>query len=405
MKKLLQITLGIVTSIGGFLETGLIATSAQAGAAFGFQLIWSILLGTICLIFLVEMSGRFAIASHHTIADGIRERFGFNLFLLVLITTLLVNLLVLAAEIGGVALALQFLTGIGFQWLAVPVMFAVWLLLWKGTFGLIEDGVSLLGLFALSFVVAAFMLHPPWGEIARGALPTVPANDKLHYGFIAVSILGAVISPYLFFFYSSGAIEEQWDKSYFLTNRAIATLGMSFGAVISLAVLIVAAVTFPPRGIERIESYDQVAMMLTPVLGSWGFYLFAISLGITCFGAALEVALAQAYLVAQGFGWNWSEDANPKDAPGFSLVYTGSLLLGVLPIMFGLDPLQVTVFSMVITAASLPFAIIPFLFLMNDEHYVGEHRNGWIGNAVVIFVIGLAFLLSIISVPLQIFAG
>jgi Mn2+/Fe2+ NRAMP family transporter len=63
-----------LSAIGGFLETGLIATAAQAGAAFGFQLIWSMLLGTVCLIFLVEMSGRFAIASHHTIADGIRER-------------------------------------------------------------------------------------------------------------------------------------------------------------------------------------------------------------------------------------------------------------------------------------------------------------------------------------------
>ena len=135
MKKLLEVSLGVVTSVGGFLETGSIATSAQAGAAYGFGLIWAVILGTGCLIFLVEMAGRFAIASHHTIADGIRDRFGSNFFILVVVVMSVVNLMVLAAEIGGVALGLQFLTGWSFQWWAVPVAFATWLLPWRGTFG------------------------------------------------------------------------------------------------------------------------------------------------------------------------------------------------------------------------------------------------------------------------------
>ncbi|TIN50563.1 MAG: divalent metal cation transporter, partial [Mesorhizobium sp.] len=134
MKKLLEISLGVVTSVGGFLEVGSMATAAQAGALFGFQLIWAIVLGTICIIFLVEMAGRFAAVSHHTIADGIRERFGFNAFLWPLLAVLLVNFLVLSAEIGGVAIAAELATGIGFQWWALPAAFLAWLLLWKGTF-------------------------------------------------------------------------------------------------------------------------------------------------------------------------------------------------------------------------------------------------------------------------------
>jgi Mn2+/Fe2+ NRAMP family transporter len=405
MKKLLQISLGIVTSVGGFLETGLIATSTQAGAAFGYQLIWAVVLGTICLIFLVEMSGRFAIASHYTIADGIRDRFGSNLFIVMLAVTFIVNLMVLAAEIGGVSLALQFLTGWSFQWWATPVAFAVWLLLWRGTFGMIEDGVSFFGLLALSFVVAMFWMKPPWSEVASGLVPTVPDKDVLHYAFIAVGILGAVISPYLFFFYSSGAIEEKWDKSYFGVNKGIATLGMSFGAVISVAILVLAAMIYPARGIENVDGYEQIAMILTPAFGGWGLYLFSGSLMITCFGAALEVALAQSYLVAQGFGWNWSESASPKTDPAFSLVYTISILIAVVPIAAGLDPLRVTIFSMAITAVSLPFGVVPFIFLMNDRKYVGEHMNGKIGNTVVLFVIGLAFLFAVVTIPLQIWGG
>ncbi|WP_245331384.1 divalent metal cation transporter [Mesorhizobium sophorae] len=109
------------------------ATAAQAGATFGFRLIWAILLGTICIIFLVEMAGRFAAVSGHTISDGIRERFGFNAFLWPLLATLLVNLMVMSAEIGGVAIAAELATGIGFQWWALPLAFLAWLFLKKGS--------------------------------------------------------------------------------------------------------------------------------------------------------------------------------------------------------------------------------------------------------------------------------
>ncbi|UWU25973.1 Nramp family divalent metal transporter (plasmid) [Rhizobium sp. CB3060] len=402
MKKLLQISLGVVTSIGGFLETGNIATASQAGAAYGFTPLWAIVLGTICVIFLVEMSGRFAIASHYTIADGIRARFGSNIFLLTVAIAFIVNLLVLAAEIGGVSLALQFLTGVKFQWWSLPVTFAVWLLLWRGTFGLIENGISSLGLIALSFVVAVFVMRPPWDEVAKGMVPTLPREDPLHYSFIVVGILGALISPYLLYFYSSGAIEDKWDKSYFGANRAIAIIGMSFGAIITAAIMILAAMIYPAGGIEDIEGYEQIAMILTPAFGKWGLYLFATSLGITCLGATLEVGLAQAYQVAQGFGWNWSEDAKPKDNPAFCLVYTASLLIAMIPIAVGIDPLKLTIFSMAITAISLPFGVVPFLILMNDPIYVGEHRNGWVGNAAVVFIVAMAFVLSIVTTPLEI---
>lgn len=405
MKKLLQVSLGVITSIGGFLETGNIATSAQAGAAYGYTPLWAIVLGTICVIFLVEMSGRFAIASHYTIVDGIRDRFGSNIFLLTASVVFIVNLLVLAAEIGGISLALQFLTGVKFSWWSLPVTFTAWFLLWRGTFGLIENGISSLGLLALSFVVAVFVMDPHWGEIAKGLVPTLPSKDPLHYSFIVVGILGAVISPYLFYFYSSGAIEDEWDKTYFGANRAIAILGMSFGAIITAAVMVLAAMIYPSNGIEDIEGYEQIAMILTPAFGKWGLCLFAISLGITCLGATLEVSLAQAYLVAQGFGWNWSENMKPKENPAFCLVYTACLMIAAIPIVIGLDPLRITIFSMALSALSLPFGVVPFLILMNDPTYVGKHRNGWIGNAAVIFIVALAFVLSIVTTPLEILGG
>ncbi|MFE1746132.1 NRAMP family divalent metal transporter [Coleofasciculus sp. H7-2] len=404
MSKILEIALGIVTSIGGFLDVGAIATASEAGSTFGFQLIWVIILGTICVMFLVEMSGRLAAVSKHTLADAVRERFGFNFYIIPLIAEILVDFLVLAAEIGGVCIALQLVTGISFQWYALPVAFAIWLLLWKGTFGLIENGVSLLGLITLVFVVATFKLHPNLTELGTGLLPTLPKHDTAHYLFIAVSILGALISPYLFYFYSSGVVEDKWDEKYIGVNRAVAILGMGFGSIVSLGVLIVAALVLYPQGIQ-VDSYEQAALMLTQPFGYWGFILFAASLGIACFGAALEVTLDTAYIVAQAMGWNWGENLHPKDAARFSFVYTAFVFLASLLMVFGIDPLQLTLFSMAITTLILPPVILPFLVLMNDESYVGQYRNGWISNSVVILAIALAFVLAIVAIPLEIIGG
>src|SRR5512142_902257 len=197
MKKLLDIALGIVTSVGGYLDAGTIATSAMAGALFGFDLLWTIPLGSICAIFLVEMSGRLAAVSKHTLRDAMRERVGFDFFALTLVLGVLVDVSVLAAEIGGVAIALQLVTGIAFRWWAVPAALLVWLILWKGTFSFIENGVALLGLVTVVFIVGVFRLHPQAGSVAAGLIPSFGGEDRARYWFMAVAIIGSLVSPYL----------------------------------------------------------------------------------------------------------------------------------------------------------------------------------------------------------------
>jgi Mn2+/Fe2+ NRAMP family transporter len=169
-------------------------------------------------------------------------------------------------------------------------------------------------------------------------------------------------------------------------------------------VLIVAAMVFLPRGIT-VDSYEPLAHLLTVPLGVAGFYLLIAALAIACFGAASEIALASAYIVAQEFGWNWSENIEPRNAARFSLVYTVVTALAALPTLIGINPLGLTVISMALTAASLPPAVIPFLVIMNDEHYLKDHRNGWLSNAAVIAIMLLSFVLAIVSIPLELMGG
>jgi Mn2+/Fe2+ NRAMP family transporter len=404
VSQVLELALGIVTAFGGFLEAGSIATSAQAGSEFRYALLWVLALGTLCLVFLVEMSGRLAAVSHHTIAAATRERFGFTFFMLPLTGMVLVSLFTLVAEVGGICIALQLATGISLQWWALPVIGVIWALLWRGNFSFIENGVSMLGLVTVVFIVAAFRQQPRLGEVAAGLVPSLPRHDGARFWFLAVSILGATLTPYLFYFYSSGAVEDGWDEGALGTNRAVATAGMGFGALLAAAVLVVAAGVFGPRGI-RIESYDQLALLLTDQLGRWGFALFVASLAIACLGAALEITLALAYMVAQGFGWNWGESVRPRDAARFSATYTVALAVAAVPVALGLDPLRVTNVAMVLNAAALPLAVLPFLVLMNDRDYVGDHANGWFGNVVVLGVTVVACVLALVSLPLELAGG
>jgi Mn2+/Fe2+ NRAMP family transporter len=401
VKSLVKVALGIVTSVGGYLEVGSIATAAQAGAAFRFSLLWAILLGTVCIAFLVEMSGRLAAVSKHTIASAVRERFGIRFQALPLTAQVGIDFLVLGAEIGGVCLALEFLSGVSFRWWAPVVALAIWLLLWRGTFKLIENGVALLGLVTLAFVVGAFRLHPPLGTVAAGMVPSLPAHDPARYGFLAVSILGATISPYLFSFYSSGAVEERWSEQDLPVNRVTAAFGMGFGSLVSMSVLVVAALVLAPRGID-VESYHQAVPMLTDPLGRAGFFLFVASLAVGCLGAALELSLDVSYIVAQALGWNWRKDQRPAEDARFSLVYTLLLFLSSLLMVAGLDPLKLTNFSMALTVMILPMVTFPLLVLMNDEAYVGEHRNGPIGNLAVVAITVLGLVLALVAIPLQI---
>jgi Mn2+/Fe2+ NRAMP family transporter len=406
LSRYLSVTLGILTAIGGYVDVGAIATAGEAGSIFGFSLIWAMLLGTVCIIFLIEMVGRMAAMSDKAYPDILREKFGIKFALLPLTSELIANFLILAAEIGGAAFALYLITGISFQIWAFAVGVMLWLFLWGGSFSLIENGTSILGLVTLCFLVAAFALGTPWGEAAkRSVLPSIGGGSPIEYFYIAASILGAIISPYLLSFYSAGGEEEGWTRRMVRSNRVISVVGMGFGSVSSIAIILVSAVALKPMGIQ-VAQLQTVALGLIKAFGIWGVYLFAATLFICCFGAAAEVALAMSYEVSQVMGWKYGEDKKPKNAAIFNLVFLAYIVACTLLIgLTGTDPLQLTIFSVVFAALILPAIIVPFLAIMNDPAYLQDRTNHWFTNAAVVFITLLAFVLSAATIPLMVLTG
>ena len=404
MSVIVDVILGIVTSIGGFIEVGSLSTSAQAGAEYGFELLWAIALATLMLAVMIEMSGRLAAVSRRTIDAAVRERFGISFQWVPLAAELGIDTLLFAAEIGGAAIAVKLVTGIGFMWWIVPIGLVVWLVLAMSGFSIIEYGFGLLGLVTLCFVYSAYRLQPPTHDLVRSLVPSLPNHDLVRYAFMTVSIVGATISPYLLNFYSSGSIEEKLTEKELWVNRTTAYLGMCFGGIVSMGVLVTSAMVLGSRHIT-VDSYDQAALMLVPVFHRWAIGVFAASLGIGCLGAAVEIALNAAYAFSQAFGWTWGANKPRTDATRFSAAFTLIIVAGVLIGLIGFDPLRLTMMSLALTVVIMPVVVLPFLALMNDSRYVKSHTSGPIGNTFLAALTVLGALLAIVVIPLEVFGG
>ena len=404
MSAIFDVVLGIVTSIGGFIEAGSISTSAQAGTEFGFQLLWAIAIATFMLAMMIEMSGRLAAVSRRTIDAAVRERFGISFQWVPLAAELAIDTLLLSAEIGGAAMAVRLLTGIGYLWWVFPIGIVVWLTLSLLGFSAIEYGLGLLGLVTLCFVYAACRLEPSTPDVVRSLAPSLPTHDLARYAFLSVSILGATVSPYLLNFYASGTIEEKLTEKELWVNRTTAYVGMCFGGVVSMGVLVTSAMVLGPKQIT-VDSYDQAALMLVPVFHQWAIALFACSLGIGCLGAAVEIAVNAAYAFSQALGWSWGANKARPDAARFTMAYTLVTVAGVAIALMGFDPLRLTMISLALTVVIMPVIVLPFLALMNDSRYVKTHTSGPIGNSLLAALTVLGAVLAIVVVPLEILGG
>ena len=168
-----------------------------------------------------------------------------------------------------------------------------------------------------------------------------------------------------------------------------------------MAIVVASALVLAPRGIVP-ESFQQGLPVLVVPFGRWGFWLFSASLFIGCIGAALELALDVSYIIAQTFGWNWGEDEKAAEAPRFALVYTGALVVAILPSLAAIDPLKLTMFSMALTVVALPLVVGPLIVVMNDRAYLKRQTNGMVSNAAAILIVALAFVLALLAIPVQV---
>src|ERR1043166_7211886 len=178
MKKWVEIFLGILTAMGGFVEVGELLFSVNAGARFRFSLLWVVALGTVGIFVYCEMAGRIAAVKAQPVFNLIRERAGLNAGLVTLVAAGVVNLLTCAAEIGGIALLWQLLSGWPYRGLLVLALAFLLLSVWVMSFEVIERVFGLGGLLLIVFIAAVIAYKPDWGDVGAGLLPGMPKDPQ-----------------------------------------------------------------------------------------------------------------------------------------------------------------------------------------------------------------------------------
>jgi len=375
----LELTLGIMTAVGGFVDISELVFAAKAGSQFGYALIWVFALATVGIIVFSEMSGRVAAVAKQPVFNLMRHRLGLKLGLLTLGASIVSNLITCAAEIGGVALILNYLTGWPYFLMAVLMTLIFIVSIWVLPFEWIERTYGLLGLFMIVFAAALIAIHPPWDQIAKGFVPQIPgelsSKELLTFAYFTVAIISAVMFPYEVYFYSSGGIEEGWGPKDMLTNRMTSIIGMGLGSILAVAILSNSAQLFGPANIDPTIPGSAALQAAVP-FGKWGLILALLGMFFAVAGAAVETCLANAYSIAQFFGWMWGRHTKPWEAPRFTLTWIALFALALLIVLTGVDVMQLVEFAVLFSILVLPLTYLPLLLLASDKKYMREHVNG-----------------------------
>jgi Mn2+/Fe2+ NRAMP family transporter len=390
-----------MTALGGFVDLGQIVFTMQAGALFGYGLVWAIVLGTAGIMLYMEMCGRVAVVAHEPVFAIVRDRFGFGFGLVVLIASNLLNLITCAAELGGIAIILQLLTGWREKLLLLIAASLLGLIVFAFKFQWIERTFGLAGVTMTVFAVSAVALHPNWHQFARGLIPIFAhTKQPLLYGYYAVGIFSALLMAYEVHFYSSGAIEEDWTTPNLTENFSVAAFGSALGAIITVGILLLGALVFLPRGI-----FPQT-LSTAIVAGAFPFakkaLIIALLGALTCLcGAALETALSGAYNICQFFNVSWGNNLRPKSAPVYTAAWIAMLAVACAIALSGARPLTLVNISVVFGMVVMPFTYYPILRVAADKNVMGKHVNGTVNTVVGIIFLVLITIAAAAAIPLM----
>lgn len=404
MKKLLGITLGIMTALGGFVDLGQIVFTTQAGALFGYRLLWAIVLGAVAIIVYMEMCGRVAVVAQEPVFATVRTRLETKLGLVTLIASNLLNLLTCAAEIGGLGIGIHLLTGWPERLVLIGSSVVLGLIVFLLRFQWIERLFGLSGLLMIVFAVSAVCLHPDWKQLLNGLSPVWhPAGQKngLLYAYFAVGIFSAMLMEYEVHFYSSGAMEEDWKPEDLSENFMVASLGSLFGSLLTVGLMALGALLFLPRSIFP----EQLSTAI--FAGSFPFARKAMVIAIlgvlACVaGAAVETALSGAYNICQFFNWPWGKNIPAKSVPVYTGTWIGMFAIAGVIAVSGVRPLPLVNISIIFGMAIMPFTYYPILRAAADKKLMGRHVNGKGATIVGVFFLVLITVAAVAAFPLMI---
>ncbi|WP_270479558.1 Nramp family divalent metal transporter [Collinsella tanakaei] len=389
---------GLLAALSGN-DAGGIATYSSAGASYGYGTLWMLPVMALLLIVVQETAARCGCVTGKGFASLIREKYGVRKSAFAMMALLIANTAVTISEFAGIASGLA-LFGVP-KTISVPlVALLVWMLTMSGSFRRIEKILLLVSCVFVTYIVAAFLAGPNWGEVAVATVTPHIASDP-QYVSLLVATIGTTIAPWMIFLAQNNVVDKNIREDGIILQRIDTATGSIIACAIAWFIIVTTGAVLHPAGIEVADAADA-ALALEPIAGEFSTILFASGLVAASFLAACVLPGVTSSAICEAFGWERGADRNWEEAPIYrgliTAIIAASALLVIMP---GVDLFQIMMSAQVINGVLLPILLVFLVFIAQDKHIMGKYRNGRVWNVLTWGTIILITVLTAVMFGLQ----
>jgi NRAMP (natural resistance-associated macrophage protein)-like metal ion transporter len=376
-------------------DAGGILTYSQAGAQFGYSLLWTIIPTTIALIVVQEMASRMGAVTGKGLSDLIREEYGFRTTFFMMLALVVINFGNILSEFAGIASSLELFRVSKF--ISVPLCAAfVWFIVVKGSYKTVEKVFLLASFFYIAYIVAGVFAKPEWLEAMISTVTPPQRNvwSNSQYLYMTIGVVGTTIAPWMQFYLQASVVEKGVTARQYKASKIDVIFGCVFAVVVAWFIVVACAATLHLSGERNIDSAAHAAVALRPLAGQYAYVLFALGLFNASLFAASILPISTAYSVCEGLGFESGVGKKFREAPVFYWLYTILIVVGAGIILLPRFPyIKVILFSQVLNGIALPFVLIFMVLLVNKRELMGKHVNTPFYNIVAwsttVILIGL----------------
>lgn len=406
---------GLITGAADDDPSG-IATYSIAGAKFGLATLWTVIVMLPFMVVIQRMSGRIGLVSGRGLAGNMKKHYPKWILLIVTLIILLANIINIGADISAMAASIQLLVPIPAMLLCALISATIILLLIFLSYRQIAHYLKWIAIILFAYIFAALLVHEPWRQIAYRSIVPPWRWDK-GYITILVAIFGTTISPYLFFWQASEAVEEKrvsqgidmipdvqpaQKRPRFIIRNEVGRMykdvyyGMIFSNLITFFVIMLASTTLNGHGFYNVSSVGEIAQLLRPLAGPYANALFLIGIMASGILAIPVLAGSAAYAIAEMFGWKDGFENNFGKAKQFYIVIILSTLLGLAIPALHLDPVNILYYTAVIFGAVSPFIIALVIHMANNPAIMGKNTSRLHSN-ILAYILLIVMSVSVIA--------
>lgn len=390
---------GLITGASDDDPSG-IATYSQAGARYGFQLLWTALITYPLVVVIQEMCARIGIVTREGLTANIKKYYPRYILYFILILSAPTIILNIGANIAGMGavgnLIIPFVPSYVFSVFFTIVMmysFIFW------SYNKIASVLKWLCITLVCYILIPFTTKTDWPLVFKNLLIPNFSFDK-EFFLMLVGILGTTISPYLFFWQASMEVEERIEKKLVVDKKIISNMetdvkgGMFFTNLVFFFIILTTGSVLFKQGMHDIETVQDAAKALQPLAGNMAYLLFSVGVIGTGFLAIPVLAGSLSYMMSETFGWQEGLNKKFHEAQGFYLTMIVSLIIGLAIHLTGISPIRALIFTAVLYGITAPVLIGLIIHMCNQPRIMGKFVNKKSGNIIA----GLTLLIMTFSV-------